>query len=173
LIAVTRNVAAACLLFLVLAASAAAAGAGAGPLAWPKDAGTSVVSIPVHTNQFAVTAIELDSHAVLPHRVVLLGVRPQHAKDARGLRMRYAATTGRGMQIGGEHGWRPAAWDLRPIRTVIPPHTRFAVVVGAAAKKRGIHLLRGFIVDYRYRGKRYHAPQEQELEVCASVSSCP
>jgi hypothetical protein len=47
------------------------------------------------------------------------------------------------------------------------------VVVGAAAKKRGIYLLRGFIVDYRYQGRRYHAPQQLELRVCASVSSCP
>jgi hypothetical protein len=171
---VIRNVAAACLLFLVIAATAAAAGARVGPLAWPKDAGTSVVGIPVNTNQFAVMAIDLDSHAVLQHRVALLGVRPRHAKDARGLRIRYAATTGRGMQIGGARGWRPAAWDLRPIRdSVIPPHTGFAVVIGAAAKKRGIYLLRGFIVDYRYQGRRYHAPQQVELRVCASVSSCP
>jgi len=78
------------------------------------------------------------------------------------------------MQIGGARGWRPAAWDLRPIRdSVIPPHTGFAVVIGAAAKKRGIYLLRGFIVDYRYQGRRYHAPQQVELRVCASVSSCP
>ena len=56
---------------------------------------------------------------------------------------------------------------------MIPPHTRFAVGVGAAAKKRGIYLLRGFIVDYRYQGRRYHAPQQLELRVCASVSSCP
>ena len=73
LIAVVRNVAAACLVFLVIAAAAAAAGAGVGPLAWPKGAGTSVVGVPVTANQFAVVAIDLDSHAVLQHRVVLLG----------------------------------------------------------------------------------------------------
>lgn len=46
------------------------------------------------------------------------------------------------------------------------------LVIGAAAAKPGVYLLRGFIVDYRIGGTEYHAPQQIELRVCAS-RSCP
>jgi hypothetical protein len=145
-------------------------GGGSGPLAWPKDAGKSVSGVPVKTGQLAVTALPLESIA---GSAVLLDVRPQHADDAKGLRIRYAASTGRGLHIGGERGWQPRAWDLRPLAGfVIPPHTPTAVVIGAAAAKPGVYLLRGFIVDYRIGSTHYSAPQQVGLEVCAGRHSC-
>lgn len=170
----SRNVGAAGIA-LFLAASIAGcggSGVGAGPLAWPKDAGTTVVGIPVHLGQFAVTGLDVLPSVKQP--VVLLGVRPQHPKDAHGLVIKYAASRGRGMHIGGQREWRPAQWDLRPLHGfVIPAQTRAAVVIGAAAAKPGVYLLRGFIVDYRIGGTRYSAPQQIGMRVCASVPSCP
>jgi hypothetical protein len=157
---------------VLVALVAGCGGSGAGPLAWPKDGGASVSGVPVKTGQFAVTAITFAHAADKP--VVLLDVRPQDAKDARGLTIRYAASTGRGMQIGGARGWKPALWNLRPLAGfVIPPHTRAAVVIGAAAARPGIYLLRSFIVDYRIGGTRYSAPQQAGLEVCAGRRRCP
>jgi hypothetical protein len=133
-------------------------GGGAGPYAWPKGGGKSVTGIPVKTGQLAVTALHLDPIAA---RAVLLDVRPQYADDAKGLRLRYAASTGRGLHIGGARGWRPRSWDLRPLAGfVIHPHTPAAVVVGAAAAEPGDYLMRGFIVDYRIGGTHYSAPNE-------------
>jgi len=130
-----------------------------------------VVGLPVKTRQLAVTAIPFARAADDP--AVLLNVRPQHPEDAHGLTIRYGATTGRGMHIGGARGWQPAAWDLRPLSGfVIPAHTRAAFVVGAAAAKPGIYLLRGFIVDYRIGSTRYSAPQQVGLRVCAGMP-CP
>jgi hypothetical protein len=145
-------------------------GGGAGPYAWPKGGGKSVTGIPVKTGQLAVTALHLDPIAA---RAVLLDVRPQYADDAKGLRLRYAASTGRGLHIGGARGWRPRSWDLRPLAGfVIHPHTPAAVVVGAAAAEPGDYLMRGFIVDYRIGGTHYSAPQRVGLEVCAGGRSC-
>jgi hypothetical protein len=45
--------------------------------------------------------------------------------------------------------------------------------MGAAAAKRGVYLLRGFVIDYRIRGTHYHPPQHIQLEVCAGVRDCP
>ena len=156
---------------VVVGSVAGCGGGGAGPFAWPKDAGKSVSGIPVKTGQLAVTALPLDSIAA---RAVLLDVRPQQADDAKGLRIRYAASTGRGLQIGGARGWLPRSWDLRPLAGfVIRPHTWAAVVIGAAAAKPGVYLLRGFIVDYRVGSTHYSAPQQAGLEVCAGRPSCP
>ena len=117
------------------------------------------------TGQSAVTALPLDSIAA---RAVLLDVRPQQADDAKGLKIRYAASTGRGLHIGGASGWQPRSWDLRPLAGfVIPPHTRTAVLIGAAAAKPGVYLLRGFVVDYRIGSTQYSAAQQIGLEVCA------
>jgi hypothetical protein len=67
-----------------------------------------------------------------------------------------------------------ARWDLRPLAGfVIPAHRHASVVVGAAAAKPGIYLLRGFIVDYRIGRTHYSAAQEAGLEVCAGRRSCP
>jgi hypothetical protein len=167
-----RNIGALGLTLFLAAFVAGCGGGGAGPLAWPKEAGTSVAGIPVKSGQSAVTG--LDVLPAVERPVVLLDVRPQHPADAHGLVIRYAVSTGRGMHIGGQPGWRPAQWDLRPLHGfVIPAHTRAAVVVGAAAAKPGTYLLRGFIVDYRTGGTRYSAPQQIQLRVCASVPSCP
>lgn len=156
---------------MLVAAVAGCGGAGAGPFAWPKDAGTAVSGVPVKTGQFAVTAVYLLGTAGKP--AMLVDVRPQHPEDAHGLKIRYAATTGRGMHLGGERGWQPARWDLRPLSGfVIPPHTHASVVVGASAAKPGIYLLRGFIVDYRIGDTHYSAPQQDGLEVCVA-KPCP
>ena len=156
---------------VVVASLAGCGGGGAGPLAWPKDAGTTGVGLPVKTHQIAVTAIPFARSVDSP--VVLLDVRPLHREDARGLMMRYAATTGRGLSVGGAREWRPAAWDLRPLAGfAIPPHTRGGVVIGATAAKPVVYLLRGFIVDYRIGGTHYHAPQQLEFQVCVA-HSCP
>jgi hypothetical protein len=170
---VTRNLGAAGVaLFVAASVAGCGGGGGAGPLAWPKGAGTSVVGIPVKAGEFAVTG--LDGLPAVKQRVVLLDVRPQHPKDAQGLVIRYAASNGRGMHIGGQRGWRPAEWDLARLHDfVIPPHGRAAVVIGAAAAKPGVYLVRGFIVHYRVGGTSYSAPQQVWLRVCAAVRSCP
>lgn len=170
----SRKVGAGGLALLIAASVAGCGGGGAGPLAWPKDAGSSVVGVPVKPHQLAVTG--LLSLGPIAARAVLLDVRPQHAQDANGLAIRYAASTGRGLYIGASRGWHPASWDLRPLAGfVIQPHTRAAIVIGAAAAKPGIYLLHGFIVDYRIGGTRYSAPQQIGLRVCASTHShsCP
>lgn len=134
--------------------------------------GTIGTGIPVKVGQLAVTSVYLTGTAADP--AVLLDVRPQHADDAHGLTIRYAATTGRGMHLGGERGWHPTRWDLRPISGfTIPAHKHASVVIGAAAVKPGLYLVRGFIVDYRIGGTRYSAPQQKDLEVCAGRRSCP
>jgi hypothetical protein len=152
-------------------AAAGCGGSAAGPFAWPKDAGTTVSGVPVRTGQFAVTAIYLLGTADKP--AVLLDVRPQHPEDAGGLTIRYAASTGRGMHLGGDRGWHPARWDLRPLAGfAIPAHRHASVVVGAAAAKTGIYLLRGFIVDYRIGSSHYSAPQQHGLQICVG-KPCP
>jgi hypothetical protein len=129
------------------------------------------VGLPVKTGQLAVTAVPFARDADSP--AVLLDVRPLHPEDARGLSIRYAATTGKGMEMAGARGWKPAAWGLHPLTGfVIPAHTRAAWVVGAAAAKPGVYLLRGFIVDYRIGSTRYSAPQQFGLQVCAA-RPCP
>jgi hypothetical protein len=73
----------------------------------------------------------------------------------------------------GARGWKPAAWDLHPLAGfVISAHTRAAWVVGAAAAKPGVYMLRGFIVDYRIGNTRYSAAQQVGLQVCAA-RPCP
>jgi hypothetical protein len=156
---------------LAVLTAVAASGGGAGPLAWPKDAGTTLVGLPVKTGQIAVTAIPFARSVDAP--VVRLAVRPQHAEDWHGLVLRYAATTGRGLSLAGARGWRPSRWDLRPLAGfVIKAHTRGGVVIGAVAAKPGVYLLRGFVVDYRSGGKHYSASLQLEFQVCVE-RSCP
>jgi hypothetical protein len=146
-------------------------GGGAGPLAQPKGAGTNIVGLPVRTHQFAVTAIPFRLH--LRHPLTLLGVHLQHPADGRGLKIRYAAKTLRGASILGSRGWRPAARGLHPLSGyVVQSQVPTEIVIGAAAAKPGVYLLRGFIVDYRIGGTHYHAPWQVELQVCAA-HSCP
>lgn len=146
-------------------------GGGAGPLAQPKGSGTSIVGLPVRTHQFAVTSIPFRLRLNRP--LVLLGVRLIHPEDGRGLTIRYAAKTIRDAAIGGSRGWRPAARGLHPLDGyVVQSRVPTEIVIGAAASKRGVYLLRGFIVDYRIGGTRYHAPQQIELRVCAA-HPCP
>jgi hypothetical protein len=131
------------------------------------------VGVSVKAHQFAVTG--LLSLGPIAARAVLLDVRPLHAEDKNGLAIRYAASAARAaLELGADSGWQVSRWDLRPLDGfVIRPHTRVAVVIGAAAAKPGIYLLRGFIVDYRIGNTRYSAPQQLGLRVCASVHSCP
>ncbi|MGH3008105.1 MAG: hypothetical protein ACRDLM_01670 [Gaiellaceae bacterium] len=159
-------------LLVVLTAIVAGCGNGAGPLTWPKDAGTTEIGLPVTPHQLAVTAIP---HRGLASQILLLGVRPEFAQDADGLTIRYAASTSpRALEIGGARGWSPKGWSLHPLAGfVVPPRTGFAVVVGAASAKRGVHFIRGFVVDYRVGGTTYHAVQQVGLKVCVGLKTCP
>jgi hypothetical protein len=146
--------------------AAGCGGGGAGPLAWPKDAGISVVGEPVKPGQFGLTAIPLDPR-VIKQPMVLLGVRPQYPQDARGLKIRYAAKVIRDAAIGGATGWWPRARGLHPLAGyVVQAHTPTEIVIGAAAAKRGVYLLRGFVIDYRVGGSEYHAAQQLGLRIC-------
>jgi hypothetical protein len=88
--------------------------------------------------------------------------------------IRYAAKIPRVAILGGGRGWRPEARGLKPLAGyVVRPHTTAEIVVGAAASKPGIYLLRGFIIEYRIAGRHYHATRFQQLEVCAGRSDCP
>jgi hypothetical protein len=155
---------------MVIAASVAGCGgSGAGPLAEPKGAGISITGIPVKTHEFALTAIPFRLH--LAHPLVLLGVRLIHPEDGHRLSIRYAAKTIRDAAIGGASGWRPTARGLHPLAGyVVQSEVPTEIVIGAAATKPGVYLLRGFIVDYRIGGTHYHAPQQIELRVCAARS---
>jgi hypothetical protein len=145
---------------------AAGCGGGAGPLAWPKDAGSSVTGIPVEPGQFALTSIPIDPRLV-KQPLVLLGVQPEYPQDARGLKIRYAAKVIRDAEIGGARGWRPKARGLHPLTGyVVHLHQPVEIVIGASAAKRGDYLLRGFVIDYRVGGTEYHAKQQIGLEVC-------
>lgn len=100
---------------------------------------------------------------------VLLDVRLQHPRDARGVTIRYAATQlhGQGTQSGGI-GWHPARWHARPVHGfVVKPHTTAAIWVGVSATKLGRYDLRGFVVDYRIGDSLYSAPQGLGLRFCA------
>jgi hypothetical protein len=158
---------------MVAAVGTGCGGAGPGPFAWPKDAGSTLVSLPVKPGQLGVTTLHFDSHETLKQPVVLLGVRPEDAKEAQGVTIRYAASTAPlALQIGAERGWRKG-WRLHPVAGfVIPPHTQAVVVVGATASKQGVYTLHGFVVDYRIGGKHYSAPQQIGLQVCVS-RDCP
>jgi hypothetical protein len=90
------------------------------------------------------------------------------------LAIRYAAKPLRGAAILGSRGWRPTARGLHPLAGyVVQSQVPTEVVIGAASAKPGVYRLRGLIVDYRIGGTHYHAPYRIELEVCASVRSCP
>jgi hypothetical protein len=169
---VSKTFAAAGLTLVVLLIAGCGGGGGAGPLAWPKDAGSSVSGIPVKPGQFALTAIPLDPRLV-KQRWTLLSVRPEYPAEARGLKIRYAAKTIRDALIGGARGWRPTARGLHRLAGyVVEPHTPTEIVIGAAAAKRGVYLLRGFLVDYRVGSTTYHAAQQIGLQVCVQ-QSCP
>jgi hypothetical protein len=160
---------------LVVLATGSGCASGAGPLGEPKGSGPgfNTVGLPVKTHQFAVTGLPLDFR-VIDRPLELLGVRPMHSEDARGLSIRYAVKTIRGATIGGSRGWRPAARGLKPLAGyLVHAHSPTEIVIGAAAAKPGIYRLRGFVIDYRIRGTHYQAPQHFELEVCAAVPSCP
>lgn len=97
-----------------------------------------------------------------------------HPEDRRGLRIRYAAKVIGDAAIGAARGWRPAARGPHPLAGyVVRSRVPTEIVIGAAAARPGVYALRGFVVDYRIGGTHYHAPQHIELEVCASVHSCP
>jgi hypothetical protein len=164
---VPRRLAAAGLVSVLALVAAGCGGGGAGPLAWPKDAGTSVSGIPVRPGQFALTSIPLDPR-LIKQPLVLLGVRPEYPQDARGLRIRYGAKIIRGAAIGGARGWRPKARGLHPLDGyVVRPGPRATeIVVGAAAARPGLYLLRGFVIDYRIGSSHYHAAQQIGLQVC-------
>src|SRR3954469_22021203 len=69
------------------------AGAGAGPFGdWQSDGGYNTVGAVLKPGQLAATTLILPR--TLSKRVVLLGVRPLHPQDARGVTLRYSATTG-------------------------------------------------------------------------------
>ena len=111
--------------------------------------------------------------------VVLLDVRPLHPQDARGVTLRYGATSGdgtsgRGTLFGSRDGWHPAKWHLRPVAGfVIPAHVPGAIVVGASSTQPGVHHIRGFIVDYRIGAFTYSAPQQVGIEICVRTRRCP
>ena len=148
-------------------------GAGAGPFAWPRDAGTSTVSLPVRPGGTAATTIAMSPTLTVP--AVLLDVHPIHPEDARGVTLRYAATTGRrGLEILIGAGWHRSAWQLHRLPGfVIPAHVRGGVTIGASSRRRGVHRIRGFVVDYRIGGTRYSAPQQVGLQICVGMRSCP
>jgi len=79
----------------IMALLAGCGGAGAGPLAWPSSAGSSGFGSPVRPGQTSAISIVMPRTLTTP--AVLLDVRPLHPEDARGVALRYAATTGLGL----------------------------------------------------------------------------
>lgn len=104
---------------------------------------------------------------------VLLDVHPLHAEDARSLTLRYAATTGRGLELAGERGWNRPAWQERPLAGfVIPAHVVGGVTIGAASTEPGFHFIRGFVVDYRVGATRYSATMHVGFGLCVRMRTC-
>ena len=132
---------------------------GAGPLAWPRDGGSSWSGfLPVNPGYVVAIGIPLVENEREP--IVLLGVRPLPTDNAEGLNIRYAATTGRGLHIGGAGGWHPKAWQLHPLAGfVIPAHTPGGFMVGVSTRTRRRWFLHGFVVEYSMGGTQYSAPQ--------------
>jgi len=173
---VRRKTAAAVVLIAVLATSTVLAvvltqSAGAGPFAWPSSAGTSWNWAPVNAGQTAAMTIVMPRALSTP--AVLLDVHPLHAEDADGLRLRYAATTGLGLELAGEHGWNRPAWHERPLAGfVIPAHVVGGVTIGAASTEPRFHFIRGFVVDYRLGGTRYSAAMQMGFGLCVGMRTC-
>jgi hypothetical protein len=125
----------------------------------------------VNVGQTAAMTIVMPRKLTTPS--VLLDVRPLHAEDADGLTLRYAATTGLGLELLGQPGWNRPAWQERPLAGfVIPAHVVGGVTIGAASTERGFHFIRGFVVDYRVGGKRYSAPMQVGFGLCVGMRTC-
>lgn len=130
------------------------------------------VGLPVDRGQTGVTTIVMPRTLSTP--AVLLDVHPLHPQDARGLALRYGATTGRGLELGGARGWHPRAWQVRPVAGfVIPANVRGGVTIGATSTRGGLHFLRDFVVDYEVGGTRYSATMRLTFELCVGMRSCP
>jgi hypothetical protein len=114
---------------------------------------------------------------VMPRKLstpaVLLDVHPLHKEDADGLRLRYAATTGLGLELAGEHGWNRPTWQERPLTGfVIPAHVVGGVTIGAASTEPGYHFIRDFVVDYRVGSTRYSALMGSGFGLCVGMRTC-
>ena len=147
--------------------------AGAGPLAWPSSSGSAGVGLGVHPGQVFAATIPLPR--TLSNPTELVAVRPLHPEDARDVSLQYGATTGRGLSVGGARGWHPAAWQMHPLAGfVIPAHVRGGVTIGVSSTERGVHWIRGFVLDYKIGGTTYSAPQQFAMKLCVGKSlSCP
>lgn len=105
---------------------------------------------------------------------MLLDVHPLHQQEADGITLRYAATTGMGLELAGQHGWNRPAWQERPLAGfAIPAHVVGGVTIGAATTRPGVHIIRGFVIDYRIGDTRYSAPQEFAVGLCVGYRTCP
>ncbi|HEY2355286.1 MAG TPA: hypothetical protein VGH79_10360 [Gaiellaceae bacterium] len=137
---------------------------GAGPLGEPDGfypGGAMSGFGPVKPGQIVVMGLPLTQGNNLP--IKLLGVRPLPTDNVKGLHLRYAATTGAGLQIGGTVGWHPTRWQLRSLPFVIPAFEPGGVVIGVSASAPRRYRLRGFVVDYMIGNTRYSAPQGDGL----------
>ena len=129
---------------------------GTGPFGQPNDVGWSWVTGDFRPGQIDEVGLPLTPGMNQP--VTILAVHPLPTDDVTGVRLRYAASTGRILhRMGG--GWRPKKWQLRSLPFVIPAHTEGGVVIGASARKLGVYFIHGFVVDYEIDGTRYSAPQ--------------
>lgn len=156
---------------IVVLAAAGCGGAGPGPFAWPSDAGSSGFGSPVRPGQMSVISIVMPRTLTTP--AVLLDVHPLQAQDARGLKLRYGGTTGLGLELAGQHGWPARKYQLHPLAGfVIPAHVRGGVAIGAASKRRGVHFLHAFVVDYRIGGTRYSATMHVSFTLCVGMRHC-
>jgi hypothetical protein len=146
-------------------------GSGAGPFAAPTGNHVGFKS-PVKAGQTAAVTIVLPRTLTTP--AVLLDVHPLHPQEADGITLRYAATTGMGLELAGQHGWNRPTWQEQPLAGfVIPAHHRGGVTIGEAAKRPGIHVVHGFVVDYRIGDRRYSAPQQVDVGLCVGYRICP
>ena len=156
----------------VVAVVAGCGGAGAGPFAWPSDAGTTTIGSPVRSGQTFAMTIVLPRTSTTP--AVLLDVNPLHPEDARALTLRYGATTGLGLELARTRGWSSRKYQVRPLAGfVIPAHVVGGVTIGAASKRRGVHKIRGFVVDYRIGDRRYSATMQMNFALCVGMRQCP
>jgi hypothetical protein len=129
-----------------------------GPLA---DYGCCGFGFPAKPGEIVTTdAFVIPTHGA---PIVLLGVRPLHPEESRGVTLRFAVGTGRFSRLGDLRGWHPAKWRVHPVAGyATPPHTYVGVLVGTSSKEPGVHWIHGF-----------SSTESNDIELCVGMRTCP
>jgi hypothetical protein len=156
---------------LLGALAAGAAGCGAAPLR--SEPGNAVWAGDVRPHAVIAFGIPLARYSG-HRRLVVLGFGPAHAREAKGLHLRYGVTTTvPGAQIGSAAGWKPRRWGLHPVPGYVIRHGWApTVVVGMAADGPGMYGVRDWVLDYVVGGEFHRAHYGPATWICIHISHC-